>query len=346
MSTIATRLFNRPDSQAEDQEQLLKLFWNRAELKREFDKLRAQVAGFDEQLRQQEAGALRLQQRLDQLEAQLSHPDTACQAVAYYQLRGIWQSCWQRIASLAGDIERTCRDREQREHVAAFRNKVNHSLSGTRRKLKRISQLDESMAAEIRTLRERRARKTGIWNFFVRRRLTTTIRLKRQERRGVTLRVGELTASVRARLAEEPPAFTQLSVDARRLINLRVIAYAQELCLHFADEGLANMAREAAARDLADMRYGDRRDCRELSRKAERAQRALDADTGLLKRVQARATYLAATSEYRNATDTVPMAASIDGIAKLDDGARPTGQAANVNVLVDEYWEIFSVLLD
>ncbi len=346
MSTIATRLFNRPDDGAVDQEQLLRLFWNRAELKKEFDKLRAEVAGLDEQKRRQEGQTLRMQQRLEQLEAHLSSPEGAYRAMTYYQLRGIWQGCWQRIAALANDIERTCRDRESREYVAAFRARVNASLAGERRKLQRVSQLDQAMAGEIRTLRERRSRRTGIWNFFVRRRLTATIRSKRDERKSVTLRVGELTARIRSRLAEEPPEFTQLSVDARRLINLRVIAYAQELCLHFSAEGLANLAREAAARELTDVRYGDRRDCRELSRKAEVAQLALEADTDFVKRLQLRARYLAGICEYRNGADTVPMAASLDGIAKLDEDGEATGQASRINVLVDEYWEIFAVLLD
>ena len=346
MSTIASQLFHRAGQGSDEQEQLLKLFWNRAELKKEFDKLRADAAGLGEQLAKQEALTLRVQQRLDELEAHLANPDTAQRAIAYYQLRAIWNSCNQRIASLAKDLERTCRDREYREHVATFRSAVNASLAGLQREVAGIEAHDQSLAEEIKKLRERRSRKFGIWNYFLRRRLTTEIRGLRLEKKLVGARLRDLQDEIRSRLEQEAPPFAGVSVEARRLINLRIIAYAQELCLHFSTDDLANLARESAARRLAEVRYGNRRDCRTLSHAAEAAAQALESDSACLDRVRLRARYLQRHCEYRGETDTVPTAASLGGIVKLDDQGRKTGQSSSVNVLVDEYWEIFSVLFD
>ena len=324
----------------------MKLFWNRAELKKEFDKLRDERRELDEQVRKQEALTLRVQQRLDQLETLLSNPDTAQRAITYYQLRGVWQACHERIAALAADLERTCRDREMREHTAAFRSGLQASLVTEQREANRISQLTDSLAEDIRLLRQQRSRKAGIWNFFARRRLTTEICAKRDERKIIAERLLEINADIELRSAAEAPPFEGVSVEAKRLINLRIVACAQELCLMLSGDDLANLAREASARDLADVRYGSRRDARELSRTVEAAREALEADSALLKRVQVRARYLSKVSEYRNDADTVPMAGSLASIARLDEQGRATGVAANVNVLVDEYWEIFSVLLD
>ncbi len=346
MSTIASQLFNRASSDGKQQEQLLKLFWNRAELKKEFDKLRDEATDLNEQIARQQALTLRVQQRIDQLEAHLANPDTADRALAYYQLRAIWSACHQRISSLAADFERACRDREYREQVAAFRSALSASLRSVDSEITRVCMHSDELAAQIKILRERRNRKYGVWNFFTRRRLTVEINAKRLERKLVGSRLRELNDELQNRAAEEPPAFAGLSVDARRLINIRIIAYAQELCVHFATDDLANLAREAAARALTDVRYGSRRDCRALGRAAEDVQRSLEADSGCLKRVQLRARYLLRGCRYRNETDTVPTAESVGGIVRLDEQGRKVGEVSSVNVLVDEYWEIFSVLLD
>jgi hypothetical protein len=346
MSTIASQIFNRASSDGNEQEQLLKLFWNRAELKKEFDKLRAEAHGLNDQIARQEALTLRVQQRMEQLEAHLANPQTADRAIVYYQLRGIWSGCHQRIASLAKDFERACRDREYREHVAAFRSSLNSSLESVHRQISRVGKQGDELAADIKLLREQRSRKFGVWNFLSRRQLTADINGKRLERKLIGLRLRELNDELQSRSAEEPPEFVGLSIEARRLINIRIIAFAQELCLHFATDDLANLAREASARPLTDVRYGSRRDCRALSRAAEDVQQALEADSACLKRVQLRARHLLRCCEYRNDTDTVPTAESLGGITRLDSEGRKAGQASSVNVLVDEYWEIFSVLFD
>ena len=346
MATISSQLFGRAEEQTTDQEQLLKLFWNRAELKKEFDKLRGECLRLDEQVRKQEGVTLRVQQRLDQLEALLANPATAVRVNTYYQLRGIWRACQQRIVALAEDLDRTCRDREMREHVAEFRSRVNQSLVGVEREAARVATLADSLAAEIRQLREERSRRFGFWNFLARKRLTNDIRGRREERAIALQRHQELQTEMEARAAEQPPAFSGLTTEARRLINLRIIAYAQELFLIFARDDLANLAREAAAREVTDVRYGSQRDCRALTRAIEEASQTLEGDSALLKRVQHRARYLGAICQYRSDADTVPMADSLAGIARLDGEGRKTGVAAGINVLVDEYWEIFGVLRD
>ncbi len=346
MSTIASQLFTRPTAGRDNQEQLLKLFWNRAELKKEFDKLRAEAQELNEQLSKQDALTLRVQQRLDQLEALLANPDTASRAMIYYQLRGIWAGCHQRIASLAKDLERTCRDREYREHVAAFRDEMTRSLVPLQREAGRVGQYADLLSADIKALRARRSGKSGLWNFFRRRRLTMEIEARRLENRQVQQRVRDLNAEIQAGSSAEPPQFSGLSVESRRMINLRIIAGAQELCLHYAEDEVANLAREASARKLTEVRYGSRRDCRELVTRLEAVKQGLESDNAWIKRVQGRAASLDKVSNYRNDTDTVPVAESLGGIYRLDGEGRKTGRVSKVNVLVDEYWDIFSVLFD
>jgi predicted nuclease with TOPRIM domain len=70
MAIIASQLLS--GKKERDEEQLLQLFWNRAALKKEFAKLRGEGNQLTERLRQQEGANLRVQQRLEELEAMLT----------------------------------------------------------------------------------------------------------------------------------------------------------------------------------------------------------------------------------------------------------------------------------
>ena len=57
-----------------DEEQLLRLFWNRANLKKEFATLQRERERLTDRLRRQEGATLKIQQTLEQLEGMLANP--------------------------------------------------------------------------------------------------------------------------------------------------------------------------------------------------------------------------------------------------------------------------------
>jgi len=343
MATLATQLFSKLDSNAKDEEELLKLFWNRAELKKELATLRNDIYKLSNQLEQEQAGKLRLQQRYEQLETMLANPDTAAAAQTYYQLRDVWNRCFERLASVSDDLSRAHRDKEYRLHVAGFRRKLYESLTGLQGELSEVNQSGESLRGQIHGLREKRARYHGFWNFFRRRRLTAEINNLRADRRAVTMRLGELTEDLQSKSSVTPPEFAGLDVTAKRSINLTIIAYAQELYLHFAEREIALKAREAYIRQLNDIHYGDQRDCKSTGRYVEERIALLKVDQGIHDRATSRVQYLKGLVDYRRESDTVPSAEVLDKIARLSDGKKQ-GEI-DVNVLADEYWDVFAVLL-
>jgi hypothetical protein len=344
MATLAPHLFTKAEENKDDEEQLLKLFWNRAELKKELDDLRDQSFRMTEKFTQQEALTLRLQQRLEQLETSLGDPENAETVVAYYQLRALWNHCHSRLASLCSDLERTQYDKGYRQHTASFKRQINDSLVDVQQDLKDATITGESLSLRIHALREKRSARHGIWNFFRRRGLTAEIKTIRDERRVARLRVGKLTEEIQLRTSQDPPEFDGLDVAAKRSINLAVIAYAQELYLHFADRDLAENAREASIRQLIDVSYGSKRDCRALSKYAEDRMKLLTADSKLQARVQLRSQLLPALVQYRQDADTVPIADTLGVIALLKPDGRQRGEVC-INILAEEYWDVFSVLL-
>ncbi len=345
MATLVTQLFSRRGSNTEDEEQLLKLFWNRAELKKELDSLRNDIYQLSDQLKHEQALKLRVQQRYEQLEAMLSSPATAATSVTYYQLRAVWSRCFERLASVSDDLSRVHHDKKYRLHVAGFRRELYKSLTGIQSELGEINQSGELLRSQIHMLREKRTQRQGFWNFFTRRQLTSAIGKLRAERRAITMRLGELTEDIQSRSSASPPEFAGLDIEEKRSINLTVIAYAQELYLHFADQEISIKAREAYIRRLSDIRYGDKHDCESMSSYIEERIGLLEADRKLQDRVQLRVQYLGSLVSYRNDADTIPSAEVLDKIILLKANGKPCG-SVNINVLADEYWDVYAALLN
>ncbi|MDP6436479.1 MAG: hypothetical protein QF790_00415 [Gammaproteobacteria bacterium] len=344
MAILTSPLFSRTENDNGDEEQLLKLFWNRAELKKELAKLRRDALRSAEKLTQQEALTLRLQQRLEQLESQLGNPETASSVVTYYQLQGVWKLCHNKLLAASNELGRAQHDKQYRKHVAEFRRGLNASLSGVQKSLNEVNHSGEVLSEEIRKLREKRSASYGIWNIFRRRRLTAQIRDKRLERRAITMRLGELTEELQSRSSQEPPEFSGLGTETKRAINLRLIAYAQELYLHFADREIANLARESSIRGFDDLKFGNKRDCRAIGSYIEDQLKLLAADANMQMRVQARMEYLKSELHYRQDADAVPIAGTLNSIPVFRANGKKVANVA-VNVLGDEYWDIFSALL-
>jgi len=345
MATLAPYLFAKAEENKDDEEQLLKLFWNRAELKKELDNLRAQSFRMTEKFTQQEALTLRTQQRLEQLEASLGDPENSATVVAYYQLRALWNHCHSRLTSLASELEGTQYDKGCRQHIASFKRQVHDSLLDVQQELKDTTVIGEALSLRIHALREKRSACRGAWNFFRRRSFTAEIRTLREERGVIRLSVGKLIEEIQLRTSQDPPEFDGLDVVAKRSINLAVIAYAQELYLHFSDRELAQNARETSIRQLIDVSYGSKRDCRALSKYSEDRMKLLTADSKLQARVQLRSQLLPSIVKYRQDSDTVPVAATLSVIALLKPDGRQRGEVS-INILAEEYWDVFSVLLN
>jgi hypothetical protein len=348
MASIASPLVQR--RKEPDEEQLLKLFWNRAELKKELAKLRRERDKLVEQLRQQEGVNLRSQQRLEQLENLLADPLQAANAAVYYQLRGVWQQCRKRLARLARELRDRQQDHEEQHARGLFEQARDAVLAGIDAQLAELAARERDVESDLRAVEERTRQLRGFWNYLRRRAAADQAEAVRAALEGLQAQSARLRAERREKEAEPCPPFTGLSLEGRRNINLAVIAMAQELVVHLADGNVAGLARDAAVRSLSDVSYGTVAECRAQGQAIDTVVRRLDGMARLAAQVRRRAEFLRKAAQYRRDSDTVPMAASFGEIplAIADAGeARPEGQRSlQVNVLADEYWEIYGVLLN
>lgn len=348
MGTVTTPLLQR--RQEPDEEQLLKLFWNRAELKKELARLRREKDKLIDQVRQQEAINLRAQQRLEQLEGLLADPVQAVNAVVYYQLRGVWQQCRKRLVRLARELAERQQDREERLAQQQCESVRDADLALIDSRIADVERRARVVRADLDAVEARLGELRAFWHYFRRRALRDQRAAIQAALDGLQRQGERIRDERRSREAEPGPPFAGLSVEGRRNINLALIAMAQELLIQFSENDVAALAREASIRSLADVSYGDVAQCQKLGRSIEAvASQAEPADrmAGLIRR---RAEFLRRTAQYRRDIDTIPVAGSFATVpVAIQEGGElqpAASRAIPVNVLAEEYWDVYSILLN
>ncbi len=305
-----------------DDDRLLRLFWNRAELKREFAKLQRERERLGDQLRQQEGSVLRGQQRLEQLEGLLADPERAANAAVFFQLRGIWAYGRRRLARLARDLTTRQQEREGQREAARFEKHRQAALAAIGQRLVPLEERRAMLRNELVAVRAQLFEQTGFWHYFTRRRLQTEQDALVAAQDSVNEQIERYERARQDKIREKASLPDDLGVEAKRLVNLSVIALSQELFLVFSEHDVVMQARDASLRQVNEASYGSLQACRDLSQRIESVLRKVEAMDELSSRVHRRAEALRETVTYSHDTDTVP-----------------------VNVLADEYWDPYSVLL-
>lgn len=348
MSSIASPLLQR--RKEPEEEQLLKLFWNRAELKKELASLRRDKDKLVDQLRQQESVNLRSQQRLEQLENLLADPVQAVNALVYYQLRGVWQQCRKRLARVARELADRQLGREQAHVLTRFEQQRDAAMAGLDERIGEIESRAGVVAHDLHLVEERQKQLRGFWNYFRRRSAAEQADAARATLEGLQGQIERLRAERREKELEPVPSLVGISIEGRRNINLAIIAMAQQLLVHFAEDNVAGLAREAAVRGVADVTYGGVTECQALGQAIARVSGRLDTMDKLNALVRRRAELLRMTAQYRRDNDTVPVAGSFVSVpVAIRDSGTPApadDRIIPVNVLADEYWDIYTVLLN
>jgi hypothetical protein len=331
------------------EERLMQLFQNRAGLKKAYADLKDEFHLLRDRLKQQEGATIRVQEQLDSLGDLLGDPRTGFGALVFYQLRALWKTCHQQLSTFAADLTRQQEARETAKHQA-------ESEAAKRARLAEVDERLRSAAGDADLQRERLAaaqaelaRLTAFWHYFKRRRVQKSLEALRSLVVAADAAVGELHAERSASDHAALPAFPGISLAARRNINLAIISYAELLCEQVEVYGLAVRAKEAVARRVSEMSFGAREDCEGYMRRAQEAQVAVANQKQITGSLKAKLERLRTTCDYRNAADTVPTADSLAATNNVDvlHPGRPAKPAATAtwNVLAEDYWDLYTLLL-
>jgi hypothetical protein len=335
----------------ESTEQLLKLYWNRAGVKRELKALRRERFELLDKLKEQEGAIVRAQEQLEGLERLLTNPLAAANAMVYFQLRHLWRIGAQRLEQFGKELQL---QREKRErallHEAEIAKRkrrldaINEKVRGLVDKLKAV--IDESTRLE-----QQHERMNKLIRLFRGPRLKTRIAGLVSGRQMLEEKLEELKGLADKIQGEPLPEPEEMSLESRRLINTAIIALAQHLAMHFAEHDLASLAKTATERAVGDMKFGDRRDCDRMVERVREKIEELKQQKTLADHVKRRADQLLTEVKYRNETDSVPTIESVQlisrtvGVQSNDELARRVSDAPlRINVLADDYWDLLNVL--
>lgn len=313
-----------------EEQRLVELFRNRAELKKELGALDEERQRLLDRLKLQEGATMRVEEQLAALEQYLGRPEEGYKCLAYFRLRAVWRSAARRLEQFGGELARQQKDRERNQQLAAFERARRERLDDVERELSEARVLADQLQAEQQLAEQQLARLKGFWNHFRRGRLRESIETRRFRIDAAVTQLTDLGDRRHEIETEPPPLFEGLSVEGRRAVNLAVIAYAEALHERIAAAGLADLVRQSTLRRVYESSYGGREECLALMDRAGRLLGEIDAMQDDLADIRARSQRLRATATYRADGETVPQHETLQSAAL---------------VLLEEYWDVYKALL-
>ena len=351
----------RPEGTPEEDTRVLALFRNRAELKKAYGELQDETFRLKDLIKQQEGATQRVQDMLNALEQRLSLAETAYPALVYYQLRRLWQSGREQITQFVADLVRRQEERERREHLAQHNRRQFARRDSAERQLQAAQAVQLEAGTQLAALEAERAALTRWWHYFKRRTLAQRSEAARVAVASAAQALAQAQTVVEQVAAESAAEFPGLSLATRRTINLAAIAYAETLCLKLTElkAPLLGLARDAIASREPREDYGAPRECVLLMGQITRAHQLVADRAGIAAQIKERGERLKGIVRYRGPTDTTPLADALDAAeedvlaAGAAAGGRARGGAGGAgrsvaplpNVLNEDTWDLFRVLL-
>jgi hypothetical protein len=335
-------IFGISGEKAQNSEKLLHLYWNRAELKKQFAGMRKEQYKLKDRIKQQEGATARLQQKLDHLEALLIDPDWAGNAVVFYQLRGLALHCQRKLSKFAEQLKQ---QREQRQHnslLVAWNEERARELKAIERELVATREFVQRIDRQLQAERDRLLSMSGFLKIFRRRAVTATLENFSRQIDAANEREQSLLQKLDEVRTRKAPANQGLDVGSKRSINFMILSFAQQLLLLFADDDLALMAKEASEKSVGAINYGNRGECEQLLGRIRKRSESIDRNSDFASILQQRAKLISELGLFRTDREAVPIAASVSTVFDID--GHGTVRKTEVNLLGENYWSVAKIL--
>lgn len=341
MSSL-TAIFGNSAGKEQDSEKLMDLYWNRAELKKEFAGMRKEQFRLKDKIKQQESVSARLQQKLEHIEGLLADPQWAHNVVVHFQLRGMSQRCQNKLAKFAEQLKQQ-REQKQQECMIGDWNaglakeveQVQEQILDTQES---INRLEDQLQAERRRLTSMSA----FSRLFRGRTITRTLDLLAEQVETAHQEERILGEQIDAIRNKKPPDTQGLNIPVKRSINLMILAFTQQIYLHFDRKELAEIIKEAGEKSVGALSYGDRNDCMELLKKMDTCAEKMEQSADFAGVLQKRAKILGDRAKYQGSSDAVPVASSVATLIRIDDNGLV--RESDLDILGKNYWGISQVL--
>jgi len=256
-----TAIFGNNQEDTGDSEKLLELYWNRAELKKEFAGLREETFQLKEQVAAREGVTARLQQKLDHLENLLLDPDWVYNVLVYYQLRAFNNRCKAKLARFAEQLKQ---QREQRVHgkvIDAWNEQRDDEAKTVQGQIgeqrMRMQMLEDQLQAE----RHRLSMMGGFMRFFRKRSITNSLDSIATDIEHTQAQESALLTALEEIQSRTAPDTDGLDIPSKRSINFMILSFSQQMYLHFSSDDLAGLAKESGDKSVGAINYGGKVSC-------------------------------------------------------------------------------------
>ena len=334
-----TAIFGNSES---DSDKLLELYKNRAELKKDFDSLRDDTQKLQDQIKTGVGETARVLHQLELLEDLLLDPDWAHNVVVYYQLRAFNMRCIDQLARFAEQLKQGSEKQqygkvfdawqdEQDEEARAIQVQLGEhqaQLQTFKYQIQAEQQRYSSMSGFARSLRKRSVRKKldGIG-----------AQIDATQTRETELR--EKLGEVQSRVA---PDTEGLDIASKRNINFMILAFAQQIYVHFAADNLAGLAKESGDKGVGAINYGDRNACNTILDILGTRADSMDDVTKFADILKQRAQLISEHALFNADDDAVPAHGSVSTVYQIDQNGAV--KKTDANLIGENYWDVASVL--
>ena len=337
-----TAIFKAASEKEDENEKLVELFKNRAELKKEFADLRKEQHRLQERIKEQQGATARVTQKLEHLESLLVDPEWANTVVVFYQLRGLNRRCQAKLAKFAEQLKQQREKRRQDGELAEWKTKLGSEAAAIEKKVGEhrvgMQLLEDRLQAE----RSRVESMSGLAKVFKGRSASDDLDELHAQFVGAQQTEKELLQELEAVQTRQPPDTAGLSIADKRSINFMIISFAQQLCLQFRDDQLVSMIKESADKSVGSINYGDKADCDALLALLKSRASAIDEIEGTPDILKRRAAMIAEHAVFKNDDDAVPIPGTVATLFAID--ANGVVKQKDANLLGDNFWGLSDVL--
>jgi hypothetical protein len=337
-----TALFKTATDREDDNEKLVELFKNRAELKKEFAELRKEQYRLQQRIKEEQGGAARITQKLEHLERLLVDPDWVHTVVVFYQLRHMNRKCTSKLAKFAEQLKQQRERRQLDGETAAWKKERRSAAAAIKKQIGAHRVAVKEIEDRLRAEHSRVESMSGFEKVLKSKSVSGEIGNIEAELVAAQQAEQELLEELKSIKERKRPDTAGLGIADKRSINFMILSFAQQLYLQFRDPQLVSMIKEAADKSVGAINYGDKADCDALLELALKNVDAIDSVTDFADVLQQRAGLIAEHAMFENDDDAVPVAGTVSTLFAID--ANGAVQQKDANLLGDNYWGLREAL--
>ena len=340
--TSLTGLFKAVPEETQDNDKLVDLFRNRAELKKEFAAQRNEKYQLQDRVKQHEGATARVQQKMDHLESLLLDREWVHNVVAFYQLRRLAAHCNVKLSRFSEQLKQ---QREERAHSSVlneWKERRDEQAARVEQEIGEQRLQTQLLEDQLQNERHKLTTMNGVAKLFRKSEAEAEIDAIAARIELGQAKENDLLLALEKIHNLDPPNQKGLDKATKRSINFMILAFIQHLYLIFEEDGLAAMAKEASEKSVGAVNYGTKYECDVIIERIEKRWDSMDSVTEYADVLKRRAKLISDHAVFRNDDDVIPASGTVATVYAID--ANGVVRERDANLLGDNYFGVAKVL--